>query len=121
MKKDGLLSVRQPVIEVMNVGEDVRVCKRSPFRGSSRSARVQKHEDRIRIVKLSGVKLFFGVVKRIEVDYVFPLQSYSRRGKLRMPDQATRSCVLEEPINLGTCITRVDRNCDDSQQAAGIH
>ncbi len=37
-----------------------------------------------------------------------------------MPDQATRSCIREEPINLGACITRVDRNCDDSQQAAGI-
>jgi len=55
MKKDGLLSVRQPVIEVMNVGEDVRVCKRSPFGISGRSARVQEHEDRVRIVKLSGV------------------------------------------------------------------
>ena len=39
----------------MNVREDVRVCKRGPFGGSGRSARVQERKDRVRIVKLSGV------------------------------------------------------------------
>src|ERR1700756_5993705 len=38
-----------------------------------------------------------------------------------MSDQTARSCILDEPINLGTCITRVDGNCDDSQQAAGVN
>ena len=37
-----------------------------------------------------------------------------------MPDQATRSCILKEPINLGAGVTRVDGNCNDAKQAAGI-
>jgi hypothetical protein len=37
-----------------------------------------------------------------------------------MSDQTTRSCIHEEPTNLGACITRIDGNCDDPQQAAGI-
>src|ERR1700728_4482062 len=37
-----------------------------------------------------------------------------------MSDQPARSCVHEEPINLGACITRIDGNCDDSQQTTGI-
>jgi len=32
-----------------------------------------------------------------------------------MPDQATRSRIMEEPINLGTSIASVDGNRDDAQ------
>jgi hypothetical protein len=37
-----------------------------------------------------------------------------------MPDQATRASILEEPVNLGACVTSVDGNSDDAKQAAGI-
>src|ERR1700760_1371649 len=37
-----------------------------------------------------------------------------------MPDQTARSRILEEPVNLGSCITRVDGDCNDAKQAAGI-
>src|SRR5579859_843184 len=120
MEKNGLFTICQPVIQVMNVGEDVRVCKRSPFGGTSSSARVQKHKNRFWVVELSGVWLFFDPMKRIQVDYVLPLQPYSRYGKLRMPDQSTRASILDEPVNLGACVTCVDGNSDDAKQAAGI-
>src|SRR5258705_3937345 len=120
MKKDGLLSVRQPVVEVVNVRKNVRVCKRGSFGGAGRSACVQKHENRVRIVKLSGVWFFVGLTKRSEVDHVLPLQGHRGCGKLRMPDQTARSRILKNPVNLGACITRVDGNCNDAKQAAGI-
>src|ERR1700728_3647279 len=105
----------------MNIGEDVRVCERCPFGGSGRSARVQKHKDRVRIVKLSGVWLAFDFIKRIDVDDELQLKRHGRRGELRMSDQATWANIFEEPVNLGPCVTRVDGNCDDAKQAAGIH
>jgi hypothetical protein len=37
-----------------------------------------------------------------------------------MPDQTTGSSILEESVNLGACVTRVDGNCNDAKQAAGI-
>ena len=69
-----------------------------------------------------GMRLVWRTAEeRSDVDHVFPLQPQGRDGKLRMPDQTARSRILKEPVNLGTCITCVDRNCDDSEQAAGIH
>src|ERR1700678_4485138 len=120
MKKDCLLAICQPVIQVMNVGEDVRMCERGAFGGTGRSTRVQEHKDRVRIVKFSGVWLAFDFIKRIDVDHEFQLKRYGRRGELRMPDEATRAGILEEPVNLGADVTRVDGNCDDAKQAAGI-
>src|ERR1700733_2428149 len=121
MKKDGLLSVRQPVVEVVDVRKNVRVCKCGSFGISGRAARVQKHENRVRIVKFTAVKFFFSLLERSEVDQVFPMQAHRRCRKLGMPDQTARSSILEEPVNLGTCITRVDGNYNDAKQAAGIN
>src|SRR6202041_192194 len=102
------LAICQPVIQVMNVGEDVRMCKRSPFGGTGRSACVQKHEDRVRIVELARVWLAFDFIKRIDVDHELQLKHNGRRGELRMPDQATRTSIFEEPVNLVGSVTSVD-------------
>src|SRR5580692_10243412 len=38
-----------------------------------------------------------------------------------MPDQTARSCIPEEPVNFGACITRVDGYRDDAKQTAGVN
>jgi hypothetical protein len=38
-----------------------------------------------------------------------------------MPDQTARSRILKDPVNLGARITRVDGNCNDPKQTAGIN
>src|SRR5258708_481693 len=120
MKKDALFTICQPIIQIMNVGEDVRMRERCPFGGTGRSACVQEHKDRVRIVKLTCVCLSFDLIEGIEANYVLPLQPYSWCGKLRMPNQTTGASILKETINLSDCVTRVDGNCDHSEQTAGI-
>ena len=120
MQVDGAFRVSHPVVEVVDVGQDIRVSHHHAFGPARRTARVNQSHNRFGVINNVGGKIVSNL-QGILIEH--PLPRYPDRwgGQRGMTDQAMRSRIGEHPINFRQREPCVDWNRYDSEPATRVH
>src|SRR5262245_32067864 len=112
--------MRQPVIEVVDIRQDIGVGERNAFGAAGCTAGVDESQDRVRIVNWIATELDRSV-QWLFIEHPLPRELDGRRRQRRVPDEAARVRVGKDAIDFDDREPGVYRNRDDPQPAAGIY
>src|ERR1700753_2343159 len=98
MQVDGAFRVTHPVIEVMNVRQDVGMGHHYAFRLAGRAARINESEYRVRVIHNFWRKIVSNF-QWILIEDLLPRGPRGRDRQRGMTDQSTWSRISEHSVN----------------------
>src|ERR1700756_2942662 len=119
MQIDTAFSVCHPIVEVVEVRQDVGVSHHDALGPARCATRIDKSEDRFRVI--NGI--WTGIVLNLQglfIEYELPRQLNRRLRERRMPHEPSRLCIKQNLIDFSCGEPRVYRDGSNAEPAARV-
>src|SRR5580704_19345467 len=116
MQIDAAFFASHPIVEVVDVRQDVGVGYLDTLRPARRATRVDESQNRFRVIN----RIWTGVVPNVQGLFIEDELPRKLRGRFRergMPQQPARFCIKQNSIDFGCGEPCVYRDCNNAEPA----
>src|SRR6266853_1216987 len=119
MQINAAFSVSHPIVEVVDVRQDVGVSHHDALRPTRCATGIDESQNRFRVIN----RIWTGRIPNLEgffIERELPLKLHRRLWERGMPYQPTRFCIKQNSIDFGCGEPCIYRDCGNAEPAAGV-